>query len=53
MRERDTGCNVCEQQEPQRSGRRQTAAFINHTVAVDQQRVVKYMINENNFNSAL
>ena len=38
------------QQEPQRSGRGQTAAFINHMVAADYQRAVKYMINKTKFN---
>ena len=35
----NTGCNLCVNtgttQEPQRSGRRQTAAFINHMVAAE------------------
>ena len=33
----NAGCGVCQQQEPQRrrrSGRRQTAVFINHTVTM-------------------
>ena len=34
--ERDDGANTgCKTQEPQQSGRRRTAAFINHTVAAD------------------
>ena len=48
---RTQGAMYAKTQEPQRSGRRQTAAFINHTVAADHQRAVRYMINKNNFKS--
>ena len=45
MNARTQGAMYAKIQEPQRSERRQAATLINHMVAADQQRAVKYMIN--------